>query len=190
MSWFWVKRVVPFAVEVVPGQDAFGFKVFHVLVGDFDADRVEVLVKFCVDGQSGAGGGRRDGLDDLVNGRPRQFIEMWENSRCSILFHLLVPDGRWHTVIVRPVVAASSASSVFHCRVRYPLEPPPSRRSAAGKAFGCNVFPAFRHQVAMVFTANAAVSWSVPTPTRCWYPRRTPRTGWPCRGRGRRNRGP
>ena len=27
----------------------------------------------------------------LVSGLPRQFIEMWENSRCSILFHLDVP---------------------------------------------------------------------------------------------------
>src|ERR1035437_4372250 len=27
----------------------------------------------------------------LVSGRPRQFKVIWENSRCSILFHLLVP---------------------------------------------------------------------------------------------------
>jgi len=27
----------------------------------------------------------------LVSGRPRQFIVMWENSRCSTLFHLEVP---------------------------------------------------------------------------------------------------
>jgi hypothetical protein len=27
----------------------------------------------------------------LVSGRPRQFMVMWENSRCSILFHLEVP---------------------------------------------------------------------------------------------------
>jgi hypothetical protein len=27
----------------------------------------------------------------LVSGRPRQFIVMWENSRCSILFHFDVP---------------------------------------------------------------------------------------------------
>src|SRR6266581_6175856 len=33
----------------------------------------------------------------LVSGLPRQFIEMWENRRCSILFHLLVPGGRWQT---------------------------------------------------------------------------------------------
>jgi Family of unknown function (DUF6308) len=39
---------------------------------------------------------------------------MWENSRCSILFHLDVPGGRWQTVICRPVSAARAASSVFH----------------------------------------------------------------------------
>src|SRR4051812_22411317 len=33
----------------------------------------------------------------LVRGRPRQFMEMWENNRCSILFHFEVPGGRWHT---------------------------------------------------------------------------------------------
>jgi len=33
-------------------------------------------------------------------------MEMWENSRCSILFHFEVPGGRWQTVIVRPVRAA------------------------------------------------------------------------------------
>jgi hypothetical protein len=27
----------------------------------------------------------------LVSGRARQFRVIWENSRCSILFHLLVP---------------------------------------------------------------------------------------------------
>jgi len=51
----------------------------------------------------------------LVRGLPRQFIEIWENSRCSILFHFEVPGGRWQTVMVRPV---DSASSVFHSCVR------------------------------------------------------------------------
>ena len=52
----------------------------------------------------------------LVSGRPRQFIVIWENSRCSILFHFEVPGGKWQTVIVRPVSAASAASSAFHNR--------------------------------------------------------------------------
>ena len=54
----------------------------------------------------------------LVRGRPRQFIEMWENSRCSILFHLLVPGGRWQTVICQAGSVARAASSVFHSLVR------------------------------------------------------------------------
>ena len=33
----------------------------------------------------------------LTSGRPRQFWVMWQNIRCSILFHLLVPGGKWHT---------------------------------------------------------------------------------------------
>ena len=78
---------------------------------------------------------------------------------------LLVPGGRWHTVTIRPVAAANSASSVFHCRVRYPLEPPPSALIIRRVASGCRVFPICCHQVAMVFTAKAAVSWSVPTDT-------------------------
>ena len=36
------------------------------------------------------------------SGRPRQFIVMNENSRCSILFHLLVPGGKWLTRIASP----------------------------------------------------------------------------------------
>ena len=52
----------------------------------------------------------------LVNGRPRQFMVIWENSRCSILFHLLVPGGKWQTVISSPVSAANAASSAFHNR--------------------------------------------------------------------------
>ncbi len=72
----------------------------------------------------------------LSSGRPRQFMEMWENRRCSILFHLLVPGGKWHTVIVRPVAAASAASSTFHRRVREPLEPPPSAQISSRSAVG------------------------------------------------------
>jgi len=34
---------------------------------------------------------------------------MWQNSRCSILFHLEVPGAKWQTVISSPVPAASLA---------------------------------------------------------------------------------
>src|SRR5665647_856107 len=101
----------------------------------------------------------------LVRWRPRQFIEMWENSRCSILFHFDVPGGRWHTVMVRPVSAANAASSVFHSRVREPLDPPPSAVISSRDAFGQEL-AADCHQRRIVATANAAVSWSVPTLTQ------------------------
>ena len=72
----------------------------------------------------------------LVSGRARQLIEMRAKSRCSILFHLDVPGGRWQTVMARPVSAARAASSVFHRRVRYPLEPPPSAVISSRVAVG------------------------------------------------------
>src|SRR5665811_1544164 len=42
------------------------------------------------------------------------------------LFHLLVPGGRWETLICTPSSLASLASSTFHRRSREPLEPPAS----------------------------------------------------------------
>jgi hypothetical protein len=54
----------------------------------------------------------------LVRGLPRQLKVMWENSRCSILFHLEVPGGKWQTVIASPVSAAKAASSLFQTRYR------------------------------------------------------------------------
>lgn len=73
-------------------------------------------------------------------------------------------------MIRRPVAAAKAASSVFKagcgtCWIRRRR-----RKSGAGKLSGAG-FPGCRW-VAMVFKANAAVSWSVPTttsmPTRKW----------------------
>jgi hypothetical protein len=52
----------------------------------------------------------------LVRGLPRQFMVMWENSRCSTLFHFEVPGGKWQTVTVSPIWAAKAASSAFHNR--------------------------------------------------------------------------
>ena len=53
-------------------------------------------------------------------------LVMKANSRCSILFHLLVPGGRWVTVIFRPVSLARRCNSRFHSRTRGPLLPPQS----------------------------------------------------------------
>jgi hypothetical protein len=60
----------------------------------------------------------------------RQFMAMNENRRSSILFHLLVPGGKLHTVIASPSWSASFCSSTFHKRTREPLEPAPCVRIA------------------------------------------------------------
>ena len=72
----------------------------------------------------------------LTSGRPRQFSVMWQNIRCSILFHLLVPGGKWHTEIRNPSASASFCNSNFHSRLRLLLEPPPSAVSSNRVAAG------------------------------------------------------
>ena len=53
----------------------------------------------------------------VIRGRARQVRVMWQNSRCSILFHFEVPGGKWHTQISRPVSSARTASWSFHSRL-------------------------------------------------------------------------
>src|SRR5207245_1364302 len=62
----------------------------------------------------------------LTSGCPRQLRLMYEKSRCSMVFHLLVPGGKWLVVMVRPVRLASCCSSHFQSRSRAPLLPPAS----------------------------------------------------------------
>ena len=62
----------------------------------------------------------------LTSGFPRQFWLIYENIRCSILFHLLVPGGKWHTEISKFISTAKRCNSLFHSLTRDPLLPPPS----------------------------------------------------------------
>ncbi len=59
----------------------------------------------------------------MLSGLPRQFMEMKLKRRCSILFHLLVPGGMSPTVMTRPIVAASLASSTLKARERVAVRP-------------------------------------------------------------------
>jgi len=72
----------------------------------------------------------------LASGRARQVRVMWQNSRCSILFHFDVPGGKWQTVISSPVSAASAASSDFHARLRWSLDPPASQVTSSRRVPG------------------------------------------------------
>jgi len=48
-----------------------------------------------------------------VSGCPRQFIEITENIRCSILFHLLVSDGKWQTQMFSSASSANFCNAIF-----------------------------------------------------------------------------
>src|SRR5229473_2778653 len=102
----------------------------------------------------------------LTNGLPRQFLVIKENRRCSILFHLLVPGGKWQTEISSLVSSASFCNSSFHNRTRDPLLPPLSAVIKSRRASGYASRPIMLHHRRMLSTANADVSWSVPTLTQ------------------------
>src|ERR1700761_3242790 len=101
-----------------------------------------------------------------MSGRPRQFWVMKLKSRCSILFHLLVPGGKWQTINCRPNSSASSCRHTFHNRERGPLEPPASAVISNWTHLGKRRQPMRLHQRRMLLTANSAVSWSIPTLTQ------------------------
>src|SRR5438093_12443100 len=88
---------------------------------------------------------------------------MNENSRCSILFHLLVPGGKWHTATPNAVWSANFCSSSFHSRSLHPLLPPPSAVIRIVFASGYRRRPSQPHQPRIEATPQAPVAWSVPT---------------------------
>ena len=66
-------------------------------VGDLDPSVVDVLVEFGTYPQPLLGGDAADELDDDLARQQRPaapVVVMWQNIRCSILFHLLVPGGK------------------------------------------------------------------------------------------------
>ena len=94
----------------------------------------------------------------VSRGCPRQFRLMKENRRCSILFHLLVPGGKWQTV--------NSQARAVGKPLELPLPQPHSTTVAAAAvgddqqraACGYAGYPISFHQRRMVFTAKDAVS--------------------------------
>src|SRR5260370_25204119 len=88
---------------------------------------------------------------------------MKEKRRCSILFHLLVPGGRWLTTMSRPSSLASFCNSRFHSRTREPLLPPPSAVISNPVALGESARPRFSHHLRMVVSAKRGVLRPTPT---------------------------
>jgi hypothetical protein len=90
---------------------------------------------------------------------------MKENSRCSILFHLLVPGGKCDTLSVFPNSFDNSCSLVFHSFTRAPLLPPESAVMYIRSARGYSQAPTSYHHFRMLSTANSAVSALIPSLT-------------------------
>src|ERR1022692_186069 len=90
---------------------------------------------------------------------------MNENSRCSILFHLLVAGGEWQPGMPTPSSSASSCRCSFQVRDRLLLLPPASAQIRIRLA-PCFLWrPASFHHRRMLSTANSAVSCVTPTLT-------------------------
>src|SRR6266404_6695573 len=88
------------------------------------------------------------------NGLPRQFCVIYAHRRCSILFHVLVPGGKWHTVTFSPASFANCWSSRFHNLVRLPWLPPPSAMMSNASALGYTTRPMWYHHRLILATAN------------------------------------
>ena len=89
--------IVPLSVPVVHGEiypaKSFIRHYLPFLVDVLTFSPVEVAVALI----------RLTIISTVSNGLPRQFLLIKANIRCSILFHLLVPGGKWDTWIVKPV---------------------------------------------------------------------------------------
>jgi hypothetical protein len=75
---------------------AIDVEVLHLGIADLNARLVGPRVERTLDLQASVG--RRRPISSTtanlsVNGRPRQVCVIWQNKRCSILFHFEVPGG-------------------------------------------------------------------------------------------------
>jgi hypothetical protein len=72
----------------------------------------------------------------VIRGRARQVRVTWQNRRCPVLFHLLVPGGKCMTSVRSPVPAARTASWSFRKWLRQSLAPPASQTISSRAASG------------------------------------------------------
>src|SRR6267142_309855 len=90
-------------------------------IGDFEPLWIFLFVEFSTYGQARLGSGSGNEFDDCAKAAQGFAAPVDADERekpVSILFHLLVPGGKWHTVIGNFSSSASFWSSVFHKRTR------------------------------------------------------------------------
>src|ERR1017187_10446704 len=80
--------------------------------------------------------------------------------RCSILFHLLVPGGKWQTETAIPVSSANLCRATFHSLVLLPLLPPPSAIISNSRAFGYAIDSIVTVQIPMVVDFRGGGGWA------------------------------
>src|SRR5580658_8166961 len=116
--------VVPLPMEFIPVKIELG----DLLIGNFDALGVGAGIQFGVNLESGGSALSRNQADNDFKTDQRFATPVLGNAqkrRCSILFHLLVPGGKWRTAMLSGVSSANFCNSSFHSRTREPLLPPP-----------------------------------------------------------------
>ena len=191
-GWLGAQGVVPVAVPVVAGQRQGA----HLGVADAAAerDRLPGSSSACTVSPVRVAVAAMDWTMTswLVSGRPRQFMVMRENSRCSILFHLEVPGGKWQTVIASPVSSARAARPGFPGPGAVAVGPAGvggDQQPAGGRVVGpaAGIPPAAdgldRELGGVVVGADVH-------PPGVRRPGRRSRTGWPCPRHRRRSHGP
>ena len=142
----------------------------HVLLRHFDTRRYE-LRSNSQETFRPVSSSSRDQVDDhrVAHQRPpRQFCLMMAKSRCSILFHLLVPGGKWQTVM-RQTESHRRAAAVppSTAAAATPLLPPPSAVIEQLLGIGVDRAAPIRcHQRRIARRRTPAVSWSIPTLTQ------------------------
>src|SRR4051794_4529803 len=150
-------------------EDTAGLECLHLLVWDLDTFGVGGFVGFGVDAESGAGGGGADGLDDhFVAGQRPPAPVHGDVEEQPVLDLVPLRGTRWEVADGDRQAGAGGQ--------RGQLGLPQPGAGAVGRATvggdeplpgaGVAPWPTASHHRAMVATAKAEVSWSIPTPTQ------------------------
>src|SRR5512132_3056500 len=161
--------VVPLAVEVVPLQDAGAGEGLHVPVGDLDAGGVGGGVQVGADGQTGVGGGRGDRFDDdFVAGQGPAAPVHGDEREQPVLDLVPLAGARGQVADGDGQAGAGGQGGQFGLPLPGAVAVGPAAVGGDQQPgrVGVGGPPCLVPPLADGATANAAVSWSVPTPTQ------------------------
>ena len=111
----------------------------HLLVGNSEALRIDIVVDLAFHGQAVRRGGRGDEVDNDLVADEWLATPVLADKGEQTVFYLVPLAGTWREVADRdfnPVSSASCCSFHFHSRTREPLLPPESAVINRRVAFG------------------------------------------------------